>query len=317
MERDVTTLASMVAAFKANPNYTIMRGAARFRSVNGVVKSAKGLIEGKAYRERLAELKAKLGESVFANVDAEKFIIDLKRDGCAFGLTLPAESVEAVRAYAAKDSAYADRDPRYGFRVDRLDEAQKALGKPILLAQFFNTEAQCPAIARLRADPFLHYVAARYLGSAPLVHDPNLWWTFATNASEEDKARHAHRFHSDVDDFAILKFFFYITDVAVGDGSHVLVKGSDKKRPYRKFSDRLVLRRYSDEEINTFYAPERIVDIGGPAGLGFAEDTFCIHKGNSPSDKPRLLLQFQFTLFDYEAQRDRIPPEQLKQLPIG
>ena len=312
-----TTLSSMVAAFKANPNYTIMRGAARFRSVNGVVKGAKGFIEGKGYRDRLADLKAKLGQSLFPNIDAEKFVADLDRDGCAFGLALPADIVKAVRTYAASDFAYADRDPKLGFRIDRLADAEKALGKPILLAQFFNTEAQCAAIARLRADPFLHYVAARYLGSAPLAHDPNLWWTFATNASEEEKARHAHKFHSDVDDFAILKFFFYITDVAVGDGSHVLVKGSNRDRPYRKFSDRLLIRRYTDEEIASFYAPDRIVDIGGPAGVGFAEDTFCVHKGNSPFNKPRLLLQFQFTLFDYDAQRDRIPPEQLKQLPIG
>jgi hypothetical protein len=312
-----TTLSSIVAALKANPNYTLMRGAARFRSVNGVVKGAKGLIEGKAYRDRLADLKSKLGQSFFPKIDAEKFVTELNRDGCAFGLTLPADIVEAVRTYAASDFAYADRDPELGFRVDRLADAEKALGKPILLAQFFNTEAQCPAIAQLRADPFLHYVAARYLGSAPLAHDPNLWWTFATNASEEDKARHAHKFHSDVDDFAILKFFFYITDVAVGDGSHVLVKGSNRDRPYRKFSDRLLIRRYTDEEITGFYTPDRIVDIGGQAGVGFAEDTFCIHKGNSPFNKPRLLLQFQFTLFDYDAQRDRIPPEQLKQLPLG
>jgi hypothetical protein len=313
----VTTLSSVVAALKANPNYALMRGAARFRSVNGVVKGAKGLIEGKAYRSLLADLKARLNESHFKGVDAEAFVRDLKRDGCAFGLTLPAEAVEAVRAYAASDSVYADRNPKNGFLVDQIQNAEKALNKPILLAQYFNTEAQCPTIARLRADPFLHYVAARYFGSAPLAHDPNLWWTFAANASEEEKSRHAHRFHSDVDDFAILKFFFYITDVAVGDGSHVLVKGSNRERPYRKFSDRLVLRRYTDEEITSFYRKDQIVDIGGPAGLGFAEDTFCIHKGNTPFDKPRLLLQFQFTLFDYDAQRDRIPPEQLKQLPIG
>jgi hypothetical protein len=313
----VTTLASVVASLKANPNYALMRGAARFRSVNGVVKSAKGLIEGKSYRALLADLKARLGESHFPAVDAEAFVADLKRDGCAFGLALPRETVEAVRNYAASDTVYADRSPAKGFRVDKIADAERTLNKPILLAQYFNTEAQSPAIARLRADPFLHYVAARYLGSAPLAHDPNLWWTFAANASEEEKSRHAHRFHSDVDDFAILKFFFYITDVAIGDGSHVLVKGSNRERPYRKFSDRLVLRRYTDEEIIGFYPKDKIVDIGGPAGLGFAEDTFCIHKGNTPFDKPRLLLQFQFTLFDYDAQRDRIPQDQLKQLPIG
>jgi hypothetical protein len=313
----VTTLASMVAALKANPNYALMRGAARFRSVNRVVKGAKGLIEGKAYRGQLDELRGRLGQSVFAGVDAEKFIADLKREGCAFGLTLPAADVEAVRAYAASNVVYADRKPSLGFHLDRHREAEKAVNRPILVAQYFNTEAQCPTVAKLRADPFLHYAAARYFGSAPLVHDPNLWWTFATNASEEDKINHAHRFHSDVDDFAILKFFFYVTDVAVGDGSHVLVKGSNKERPYRKFSDRLIIRRYTDQEIASFYSADRIVDIGGVAGGGFAEDTFCIHKGNSPFQKPRLLLQFQFTLFDYAAQRDRIDAERLKLIPLG
>ncbi len=313
----MTTLASVVAAFRENPNYAMMRGAARFRSINGVVKGAKGLIEGRAYRTLLGELQGRLGQSVFAGIDAEKFVADLERDGCAFGLTLPADAVNAVRAYAESAPVYADRKPSLGFRLDRHRDAEKALNRPILLAQYFNTEAQCPVIAKLRADPFLHYAAARYFGSAPFAHDPNLWWTFATNASEEDKVRHAHRFHSDVDDFAILKFFFYITDVAVGDGSHVLVRGSNRERPYRKFSDRLILRRYADDEITSFYPAQRIVDVGGPAGTGFAEDTFCIHKGNSPFDKPRLLLQFQFTLFDYDAQRDRIPAEQLQLIPLG
>ncbi|HLJ71597.1 MAG TPA: hypothetical protein VKU03_09785 [Roseiarcus sp.] len=313
----MTRLASMVAAFRANPNYAMMRGAARFRSINGVVKGAKGLIEGRAYRALLDDVKARLGQSRFSAVDPDAFVADLRRDGCAFGLTLPAADVEAIRAYAARETVYADRNSSLGFPLARRLEAEKALGKPILVAQYFNTEAQCPTIAKLRADPFLHYAAARYFGSAPFSHDPNLWWTFATNASEEDKIKHAHRFHSDVDDFAILKFFFYITDVAVGDGSHVLVRGSNRERPYRKFSDRLVLRRYMDDEITSFYPADRIVDIGGPAGTGFAEDTFCIHKGNSPFDKPRLLLQFQFTLFDYDAQRDRIPAEQLKRLPLG
>ena len=313
----MTTLASMVAALKANPSYAMMRGAARFRSVNDVVKSAKGLLEGRAYRALLEELKSRLGQSAFAHIDAEKFVADLARDGCAFGLTLPTADVEAIRAYAASETVYADRKPSLGFSIDRHREAEQALKRPILVAQYFNTEAGCPAIAKLRADPFLHYAAARYFGSAPLVHDPNLWWTFATNASEQDKINHAHRFHSDVDDFAILKFFFYITDVAVGDGSHVLVKGSNKVRPYRNLSDRLIIRRYTDEEITSFYPADRIVDIGGPAGVGFGEDTFCIHKGNSPFDKPRLLLQFQFTLFDYNAQRDRIAADQLKLIPLG
>jgi hypothetical protein len=79
----------------------------------------------------------------------------------------------------------------------------------------------------------------------------------------------------------------------------------------------LIIRRYTDDEITSFYPADRIVDIGGGAGEGFAEDTFCIHKGNSPFENPRLLLQFQFTLFDYDAQRDKFGAEQLKLIPLG
>src|ERR1700739_5000828 len=94
---NVTTLASVVAALKANPSYAMMRGAARFRSVNGVVKGAKGLFEGRAYRSRLDALKSRLVQSFFAHIDADRFIADLKRDGCAFGLTLPAADIGAIR----------------------------------------------------------------------------------------------------------------------------------------------------------------------------------------------------------------------------
>src|ERR1700722_11494847 len=94
--RSPVNLARLAATLKANPRYVMMRGAARFRTVNGVVKGAKGLIEGRSYARLLEALKGQLAESLFKDVDIEAFVAALNRDGCAFGLTLSPAIVDAV-----------------------------------------------------------------------------------------------------------------------------------------------------------------------------------------------------------------------------
>jgi hypothetical protein len=65
------------------------------------------------------------------------------------------------------------------------------------------------------------------------------------------------------------------------------------------------VRRYRDAEIELTYPRNRILEICGPAGTGFAENTLCIHKGQSPTSEDRLILQLQFALFDYGVMHDR------------
>src|SRR5690606_25158710 len=140
------------------------------------------------------------------------FSADLDRDGLAFGLTLPPEVVSEIRAYADEATCYADRKPDMGFKLDARAEAEAKIGKPILVAQYLNTTDECNAIRSLSADPLLVSVAANYIGSVPKFLGANLWWTFPVNASEEDRKKHAHMYHRDVDDFRFFKFFFYLTD---------------------------------------------------------------------------------------------------------
>lgn len=142
-------------------------------------------------------------------------------------------------------------------------------GKPILVAQYFNTSTDCPAVSRLLQDPFLELIATRYLGSLPTLVGTNLWWTFPVKASEADRSRHAHLFHRDVDDFRFFKIFFYITDVERGDGAHVCVVGSQAQPPIRKPGDRWNIRRYTDEEISSEHPANRVVEICAPAGTEF------------------------------------------------
>ena len=191
-------------------------------------------------------------------------------------------------------------------------EAEFRLGKPVLVAQYFNTAAECPVIRQVIDDPWLNWVAGRYLDSLPVFVGVNLWWTFPVDAPEEDRDRHAHLFHRDVDDFRFFKFFFYLTDVQSGDGGHVCVVGSHLQPPLVRAGDRWNIRRYSDAEVEACYPKERVVEVVGPAGTGFAENTMCAHKGRTPSQSPRLLLQVQFALFDYGVMHDYRNPEALR-----
>src|SRR6185312_10304249 len=101
------------------------------------------------------------------------------------------------------------------------------------------------------------------------------------------------------------KFFFYLTPVKQSDGAHVCVIASHLKPPLIRAGDRWKLRRYSDAEIESFFGAEQILEICGPAGSGFAENTLCLHKGRTPTEGARLLLQLQFALFDYGVMHDR------------
>lgn len=288
-----------------------MRGLARFRAARLGVTAARRLIHAKSLRRYLAGCDARMESSVFADLNSNDFVNELDQDGIALGLRLPTPIVEDVRSYAMTHPCYADRNPACGFALDRRTHAEAALGKPILLAQYFNVGEACSAIKSLASDPMLLSIAGRYLRSVPRLVGVNLWWTFAVNALAEDRDRHAHLFHCDVDDFRFFKFFFYVTDVVPGEGAHVCVSSSHRRRPILKFSDNWNLRRYSDSEINRTYDPNEVLEICGPAGTGFAENTLCIHKGRTPTSENRLMLQFQFALFDYGLMHDRCSSELL------
>jgi hypothetical protein len=288
-----------------------MRAVARFGSVRTLIAGTRSAVHGVWNEKHLLACEKRVSESLFANLDRTDFVQRLREDGIAFGLTLPQTSVEEIRAWADQQPCYADRDSALGFRLSERSAAEQRLGKPILLAQYFNTTTECPAISRLAADPVLHWIAASYLGSLPTFVGANLWWTFPVRAREADREKHAHVYHRDVDDFRFFKFFFYLTDVPASEGAHVCVVGSHRQPPLLKAGDRWNIRRYSDEEITSTYPSALVQEICGDAGTGFAENTLCIHKGSTPKKEARLLLQLQFALFDYGVMHDRRAPQAL------
>lgn len=314
MNPSTSRLSKLSAIIRKNPKFVMMRVPGRFRWVKNAAKLACNISHKAEWNRLQKSLHERKQESAFSDVDIKSFVAELKQSGLAFGLTLPPATVDTISRYAEQAPCYADRNPSHGFFLSQRTQAEEALGKPILLAQYMNTASECADIRALADDPVLRLIAANYLGGLPTLVGTSLWWTFPVNASEQDRMNHAHYFHSDVDDFAFVKFFFYLTDVDSGDGSHVCVPRSHRKRPHVQFSDRWKIRRYTDAEIQGIYGTQGILDIPGRKGTGFAEDTFCVHKGTTPAHKPRLLLQVQYALFDYRNQHDEVDPSRLGSL---
>ena len=172
------TLQGTIKGLRDNPGYTLMRGLGRFGVVRSAVSGARSVLHSAATRRRIEDCRKRLSQTMFAGVDPERFTNELQRDGVAFGLKLPEGDVAEIRAWAEANACYADRDPSRGFRLDGRADAERALGKPILVAQYLNTSTECPAVSRLLKDPFLELIATRYLGSLPTLVGTNLWWTF-------------------------------------------------------------------------------------------------------------------------------------------
>ncbi len=271
------------------PHYYLMRLFGRFVTVQRAVRRLPGR----------SPLAARNGTtSLFPDSDTAGAVATLQRDGIYLGMHLPQATVDEIRDYAATALCYANFDPTLGFPIARLPDAQAKIGRPIVAAEYFNAIDDCPAIKRLTTDPVLLEIAARYLGRRASWMGSLLRWTMVNSASHDLKADYAQMFHFDLDDYAVLKYFFYLTPVDEHSGPHVCVRGSHRIKRMRAayYSPHT---RLMDEQVEAYYGRDRIARIFGPAGTGFAFDPFCVHKGSVPLQQPRLALQVQFVLSTY------------------
>lgn len=224
------------------------------------------------------------GDSLyFASLDHENALSNLNSNGLhQLGNILDAATIEdivhSVRNLKAFDYLV---DKAKFFGVDQLPEGARS-------AMFRREDlSQIDAITRIANDPKLLAVVQDYLGACPLLSNILMWWSYPA-----ETAIGPQQFHRDVDDFKFLKMFVYLSDVDLDCGPHVYVQSShvDGDPAMRH------LRRYSDGEIQQKYGTDAVSTLQGQAGTAFLSDSFGFHKGIPPSTKPRLLLQFQWSL---------------------
>jgi hypothetical protein len=249
----------------------------------------------RAYAARLRPLAAHepAGESLAQRPIAE-VLASLRRDGICTGLALPPETVAAIRAYAETHVCYGG--PDWTTPIEPWDHpgAERRHGGRLLAGNFPWTDRECPAVASLIRNPWLHEVASGYLGSRAGLIDLRLWWSFpAAGASRGELSRVAQdTFHFDLADWGQLKFFFYITDVDEETGAHVYARGTHAGRPLRDQLTPFSARR--EEQVAALRGRHAIQVITGPAGSGFVEDPFGYHTGSAVRRDRRLILELSF-----------------------
>ncbi len=212
-----------------------------------------------------------------SDLNGDALFEQLRRDGYAIlPPLLSDEQIEDVLAFLA------EREP---------------VGNAALADYELTDVVNCPQVMELANHPRLLALAGSYLGCAPTISTIGIRWS---RPSEQTAT--VQSFHRDPDDWKMVKFFTYLTDVAEGTGPHVFVAGSHRDKPP------LRARRYSDEELARKYGEEAFITIEGRRGTMFLADTSGVHKGAAALKCPRLMLEVGYTLlpvycFDYHPVR--------------
>lgn len=274
-----------------NPQLFVMRKIARLEFIRNWVSYL--------YKfHRNADDLSQKTSSVFPNIDVNAAVEAINHQSYVPGLNLPQDVVQEILDYAHSAPCYAERNSEVSFYYRDKEKAEASLGKPVRIGSYFNAEG-CAAARRLETDPAILAISAKYLGAPPVHIASELWWSFPVEGTSMEQLKAAQVFHYDLDDYRFIKFFFYLTDVDLNSGPHILIKGSHKNK--KLFHQILGVRCASkpDEEIVNCYGAENLIAITGPAGLGFAEDATCFHKGMIPTQGKRLLLQIEFAINHY------------------
>lgn len=230
---------------------------------------------------------------MFSGIDARQVAQGLREDGIFTGLQIPEELHREIRQFAETTPCFGNFDRQLPFLAPSHAEAEKTYGRSLLCGHYFDHSLESTGVRVVQQDPLLLDVAKLYLGGEARLITTRIWWSFPTSASEADRRLASlDRFHFDLDDWRMIKFFFNLVDVDEGTGPHVFVKGSHRSRKM-KHQLTLLVGHPADEVLN-YYGEDQVVTLTGKAGFGFVEDPFGFHMGTVPTDKPRLMMEVGF-----------------------
>ena len=269
-----------------NPRWAVVEIFSRFAAVRSALRVAR----------RQPAFPAADSVSMF-DTDPVRFAEVLEADGFALGLQLPPPVLEKLKAFALSATCYGDADLSKGFKYLDKAQAERAAGRKFSQARYYFPQDIQGVIDSIVQDPVIQTIVARHIKARPCLTSYRMWWTFPAGESYNASLTTSF-FHYDKDDFAALRFFFYLTDVSENDGPHAVVRGSHTSK---KWSQLFSLGQRGDAAIESHYGKDRLAQVVGRAGAGFAEDPFCFHKATRPLVGDRLMLQLAFALRDINA----------------
>lgn len=179
------------------------------------------------------------------------------------------------------------------FQLEDLHDVELDLGREIALAECLSP-TKGPGVVAIGNDPKLLDTVYLFMGRVPKQIEFRLMVSLVRSVSTLERLSQQQTvlFHYDLDDFESVFFNFYLTHCDADTGAHVLIPGSHRAK---KMKHLLRTTNHTDEELSRTYLTDRPVIVSGPAGFGFAENTFCFHKALAPFSSDRYMLQIRYT----------------------
>ena len=104
--------------------------------------------------------------------------------------------------------------------------------------------------------------------------------------TDEDRSKHTHLYHRDLDGFRFVNSFFHFNDVLPKDGALVCVMRPNLYPHVNKLLGRWPPRLYGDHEMNRQSDIQDVMKITSSACGGFVEGTLRANTGRPPFRAP-------------------------------
>lgn len=246
-----------------------------------------------AFTEAAIAGRPAMGHSpLFGAVDIEAIGVHLATAGYGGGLQLPATVVAAITRHA-RSAPCRQGSNAETFLIDEVKHGHSPAGAKIAVADV-DAPDNCPDVEALQHDGVIRTLATRFLGYPPTECLTRLYWSPASTMGEEERrwAGQTIDYHYDIEPRHTLYVYFYLTDVDVRAGAHVLIRGSHHQKSWRL---KLASTRQTEQALFRHYSRESVTIVEGKAGFGFLADPACYHKALAPDRDRRLMLQLRIS----------------------
>jgi len=250
----------------------------------------------KAFADNYRPLDGQVLSEIFGVLDTSAIVKALKEDAVWQGLSLPETMIREIHAFSVEqklEARLSNRDDKLYLQLGDINNGRLANGEVVPLAYVCEPE-KCKSIKELIHDPALNRVVSDFLCYVPRSIIVRLYWSFAGEASDVERraSGQTFEFHYDVNGFNFLYVSFYLTDTDENNGAHVMVKGSNKAKPWSMLFPSV---RAADKKVYDVFGKENELVIRGEAGKGFVQDASCYHKAPPPVKRDRLMLQLRYS----------------------
>ena len=233
-------------------------------------------------------------------IDKSEVMNHIKKDGYFSGVKLKDQTLNKILTLCENSKLVSNRPDKITNKyltfknLNEVNIFNKNTLEPICMINPVgeNLKKLCDEIS---FDKNLIDIANSFLGRIKSIKTILTWATVCkTNDEWREKYGQSVTYHFDVYGLHYIYVFFYITDCNINSGAHQIIRGSHIKK---KFFKHLVgTAKKTEAQLKNDYNLHDFINIEGPAGQGFIEDTSCFHRALPPKNEPRLALQFRYSI---------------------